>query len=366
MKRLLCLVLVVLSLAGCQSASRTASEHADAVAYKPREYVNAAKPGPQIVVIPGSIKSANAAFVQKVTDNNIADFAEIELAKANFTVLERGDLGSLVNEIQIAAGMGDAETLKKFRRGRFQATRWLVRFDVIKAEPVATAQKKFDGTTLGVIAGALVGSATDSAAAGTATGAALASAKSQDASEVWLVGLRYKILDAVTGEQAATGYFEDKMEIGEKATSFLGFTQTKGTRVGLDTVTQVLVQRAVYEIDEKYKGDAPPPQAVATAPSAPDEAAGAAVAQKPAAGKGKAPGSSAGVESSLPEAAGEEPSHTAKAGHAKGTQATAHPSNAKAVHAPTVEATEGGGVRMDSESYARLQQKLKEDAAKGE
>lgn len=307
MKRLLCLVLVTFTLAGCKKATQTANEHADAVAYKPREYVNASLPGPQIVVIPGSIKSANATFVQKVTDNNIADFAEIELSKANFKVLERGDLGSLINEIQLAAGMGDAETLKKFRRGRFQATRWLVRFDVLKAEPVAAAQKKFDGTTLGVIAGALVGSATDSKAPGTATGAALASAKSQDASEVWLVGLRYKVLDAVTGEQAATGYFEDKMEIGEKATSFLGFTQTKGTRVGLDTVTQVLVQRAVYEIDEKYKGDTPPPMAVAASSPAPDES-------------------------------------------------EAQTSHAKAVHTPTVEATETGGVRMDSESYAKLQQ----------
>jgi len=342
MKRIMVVLLVVVSLCGCKKASETAREAADAVAYKPVEYVNASVPGPQVVVIPGGIKAANATFTQKISENNIADFAEIELSKANFKVLERSDLGPLLNEIQVAVGMGDPESLKKFRKGRFQTTRWFLRFDILKAEPVAAAQKKFDGTTLGIIAGALIAGATDNKAAGAATGAAIASAKSSDASEIWLVGLRYKILDAVTGEQAATGYFEEKMEIGQKVTSFLGITEAKGVRVGLDTMSQLLVQKAVQEIDAQYKGDQPPPAAVASAaPEEPGEPAAepAAPAAKPA-----------------HQAAHQAAQHAAKAAHAKA------PAAGQSSGQGTVEVTEGGGIRMDSESYAKLQQSLREQS----
>jgi len=347
MKRFLTVVLAVLALSGCKSASDAAREQADAVAYKPVEYANASTPGPQVVVLPGGIKAAGATFTQKISENNIADFAEIELSKANFKVLERSDIGPLLNEIQVAVGMGDPEALKKFRKGRFQTTRWFLRFDILKAEPVAAAQKKFDGTTLGIIAGALIAGATDNKAAGTAAGAAIASAKSSDASEVWLVGLRYKILDAVTGEQAATGYFEEKMEIGEKVSSFLGITQAKGVRVGLDTMSQLLVQRAVQEIDAQYKGDQPPPAAVASVAPAdapePDE--------QPAA------------QAAKPRAEPARPEHQTTHHAAQQAGKTGHAKAASAGHSTgtgTMEATESGGIRMDAETYAKLQQSIRE------
>ena len=344
MKRILFAVVLVAMVAGCKKASQTSMEQADSVSYKPQDYVNSSIPGPQLVVIPGGIKSANATFTQKVSDNNIADYAEIELSKANFKVLERSDLGPLLNEIQIAAGMGDAEALRKFQRGKFQATRWFVRFDVLKAEPVAAAQKSFDGKYLGIIAGALVGQATDSAAAGAATGATVASAKGKDSSEVWLVGLRYKIMDAVSGEQVATGYFEDKMEIGEKVTSFLGFTESKGMRVGLDTVVQVLVQKAVYEIDKQYKGDQPPTSPVSASASV-------ASGEQP-----KEPSDRPAPPGRTPQAATAHPSHA--------TQTASSESSAPLI--PNINVVEGGGVRMDSESYAKLQQSLRDEAAKND
>ena len=70
------------------STSQKANEMADKGLYKPVEYVNAAKPGPAIIVLPGEIKSNNANFMQKFGPSNIADFAELELSKANFKVLE--------------------------------------------------------------------------------------------------------------------------------------------------------------------------------------------------------------------------------------------------------------------------------------
>ena len=103
------------------STSQAANAAADQAAYKPVEYTNKAKKGPALVVIPGEVKSNNAAFTQKFGPNNIADFAELELSSANFQVLERANLGPLLNEIALAYNMGDQnEARKKMQIGKLK------------------------------------------------------------------------------------------------------------------------------------------------------------------------------------------------------------------------------------------------------
>jgi hypothetical protein len=65
--------------------------------------------------------------------------------------------------------------------------------------------------------------------------------------------MRFKVLDANTTEQRATGYSEEKMEIGAAATSVLGFSEGAKGGVTLDTMVQRLIQKLVWEIDAKYK-----------------------------------------------------------------------------------------------------------------
>ncbi|MDQ7830615.1 MAG: hypothetical protein RDU30_02685 [Desulfovibrionaceae bacterium] len=259
MKRILrhlLLTMVLASLTACQSSKQKAHELAEEAVYKPVEYINASIPGPEIVVLPGEMKSVNATFVQKVTDNNIRDFAELELSKANFRVLERADTQEFFNEFALAANLGDAEALSIFKKGRFKATNWLVAFDVLKAEPVADVKQSVDGSTLGALVGiglTLAGSSD----AGRIAGTAIASIKGNDRSIIWNVGMRYKILDANSGMQVATGYFEDKLEIKSSMQSFLGATQEQASSVTLDTLVQRLVQKAVQEIDGSYKTGSP-------------------------------------------------------------------------------------------------------------
>lgn len=245
---LLVAALALLTAAGCQSSSKRANEIADQAMYQPIAYSD--KPGPVVVVIPGDIKSANATYSQKIGANNIADYGELELGQAKFQVLERSDLGPMLQEIEIAANLGDAAQLKKFKKGKFQATNWLIRFDILKAEPVAEVKTSFDGAWLGAIAGSAVGSATNSWAAGVGTGAAVGSVHAHDATGIWIVGMRYKILDANTGEQKATGYFEEKMEIGSSGGGALGISRSESRQVTLDTMTQRLVQRCVQDLDK--------------------------------------------------------------------------------------------------------------------
>ncbi|MGE5493063.1 MAG: hypothetical protein ACM31P_17450 [Actinomycetota bacterium] len=231
------------------STSQQANNMADKAMYKPIEYQNAGKPGPVIVVIPGEVKSNNASFTQKFGPNNIADFAELELGNANFKVLERADLGPLLNEFSLAYSMGDPSAARKMlQKGKFKTTKWVVKFDILKAEPVAQAQQGFDGKAVGSLI-SIFGGSRGSQAAGVAAG----SVKTEESTGVWIIGMRYKIINANTTEQMATGYTEEKMELGAKGSSVLGFSSGQSGGLTLDSLVQRLVQKSVWEIDQKYK-----------------------------------------------------------------------------------------------------------------
>ena len=223
----------------------TARALAEKSAVQPVIYENAAQQGPPLVVLPGQFKLTNSVFAQKFTPNNIADFAEIELEKANFKVLERAHLGPLLDEVTLAVNMGDPGGLKRFRKGKFVTTRWFIQFDVLKAEPVAEAGTDFDGKALGSLITTLAGDNIG----GRAAGGIVSSVGGSEDAKVWIVGLRYKILDAASSAIVKSGYVEDKMEVGGSSTTFLGISQTEHSAMSMDSMVQRLVQKCVAEID---------------------------------------------------------------------------------------------------------------------
>jgi hypothetical protein len=228
--------------------SQKANAAADQAAYKPVDYVNKAKRGPALVVIPGEVKSNNAGFMQKFGPNNIADFGEIELSQANFPVLERNNLGNLLQEISLAYNLGDADKARQTMGiGKLKTTKWVVKFDILKAEQIAENKKGFDGRAIGGLGGLFGG------LGGSVAGHVVSNTQTSEAAAVWLIGMRYKIMDASTTEQVAQGYQELKMEVGANATSVMGVSQSAKGGVGLDTMVQRLVQTTVWEIDNKYK-----------------------------------------------------------------------------------------------------------------
>jgi len=229
--------------------SQKANTMADKGMYKEVQYANAGIKGPMLVVIPGDIKSNNATFTQKFGPNNIADFGELELGKANFGILERSDMGPLLQEFQLAYTMGDPDSARKMlQKGKLKTTKWVVKFDILKAEQVAQAQEGFDGRAIGQVL-SIFGGGRGGAAAGTVVG----SVQTGEATGVWIIGMRYKILDANTTEQVATGYTEEKMEVGAKSSSVLGVSSGAQGGLTLDGMVQRLVQKLVWEIDSKHK-----------------------------------------------------------------------------------------------------------------
>ncbi len=238
------------------ATSQKANEAADRTIYQKVEYTNAGKKGPALIVLPGEVKSNNATFTQKFSANNIADFGEIELSAANFQVLERSNLGPILNEFTLAYNLGDPEAARKFlRMGKLKSTKYVVKFDILKTEQVAAAQEGFDGRAVGNVVGLLgvFSGSRGGAQAGTAGGAAIGSVKTGETSGVWVIGMRYKIINAETTEQVATGYTEEKMEVGTTSTSVLGASSSQQGGVSLDTMVQRLIQKSVWEIDNKYK-----------------------------------------------------------------------------------------------------------------
>src|SRR5512132_1000097 len=219
--------------AGSETSQR-ANDSADQAVYRPVEYMNASRKGPALIVIPGEIKSNNATFLQKFTANNIADFAEVELAY----------------------NLGDPQAARKFLgMGKLKSTKYVVKFDILKTEQVASAQQGFDGRAIGNIAGALgaFSGSWGGARAGAVGQAAVGSVQTGESTGVWIIGMRYKIINAETTEQLAQGYTEEKMEVGAKSSSVLGVSQSQQGGVSLDTMVQRLVQKSVWEIDSKYK-----------------------------------------------------------------------------------------------------------------
>jgi curli biogenesis system outer membrane secretion channel CsgG len=236
--------------------SQQANQMADKTVYQAVEYANRNKKGVPVIVIPGEIKSSNATFLQKFTPNNIADFGELELSNANFQVLERSNLGPLLREFELAYNLGDPQAARKFLgMGKLKSTKYVVKFDILKTEQVAAAQEGFDGRTLGRMAGLLGAYAgtRSGAAAGAVGGTAVGSVHSGESTSVWVIGMRYKIIDAETTEQLAQGYTEEKMEVGATSGGALGVNSAQQGGAGLDTMVQRLVQKSVWDIDSKYK-----------------------------------------------------------------------------------------------------------------
>ena len=231
------------------ATSQKANAAADAAAYQEVQYTNKARRGPALVVIPGEVKSNNAGFIQKFGPNNIADFGELELSQANFAVLERANLGNLLQEVSLAYNLGDVQQARKtMQMGKLKTTQWVVKFDILKAEQIAENKKGFDGRAVGGLI-SMFGGGYGGAAAGHVT----SSVNTQESTGVWLIGMRYKIMDANTTEQVAQGYKELKMEVGTSQTSVMGVSEAAKGGVGLDTMVQRLVQTTVWAIDSKYK-----------------------------------------------------------------------------------------------------------------
>lgn len=65
--------------------------------------------------------------------------------------------------------------------------------------------------------------------------------------------ISYRFMDAITTEQVAQGYAEEKMEVGATSSSLMGVSQGAKGGVGLDTMVQRLVQKNVRDIDSKCK-----------------------------------------------------------------------------------------------------------------
>lgn len=250
---LLCATAVLAS--GCAGTNKKAHEMAEAAVYKPIEYQNANKTGPAVAVLPGMFKTRSAAYVHKFCNNNICDFAELELSKANFTVLENANKQPLFEEIALAATMSDAEALQAFRKDSLGSARYFLRFDVIKAEPVAWEAKGGDGQVLGAILelGLTLATRGQYRSLGKSLNSAVSSIAAYDYNTTWHVALEYKVIDAETGAVVHSASVEEKHVAQDELTAALGISEKTTSMFTVDSLVQRLMQRAVADLDKTIK-----------------------------------------------------------------------------------------------------------------
>lgn len=160
-------------------------------------YANAAQRGPTLIVIPGEVNFPQEAAVSPLAEQ-LADFAEAELGRANFRVLERADFGSLQKDFARAfASKDDRLASRLLHKGSYRAARWVVRFDLTQAE------RQGDG---------------------------------------WRLKLRYRIFNARTTAEVGSGSAEERFvadAAGQRAAAWM----------------KALVSKAVAEMDQQYKGN---------------------------------------------------------------------------------------------------------------
>jgi hypothetical protein len=246
---------MIVCLSGCVAARQRANDLAEHAVYKPIVYENTDVQGPRIVVLPGTITSRSFAFTQKVGENSIRDFAEIELSKANFQIQDKAESRQFFKEIGIAANLGDQDAMRLFRAKSFPEAGYLLKFDVVKAEPVAWASSGGNGEVAGALIqlGFTLATQGKDDAIGKALGNAVASIKHYEVNATWVVQLDYKVIDVATGREVVGNTFSEQFSATTELNAALGVSQKEQRIFSVDSVLQQLVQKAVADLNSKHK-----------------------------------------------------------------------------------------------------------------
>ena len=172
-------------------------------------------------------------------------------------MLERSNLGPLLNEFTLAYNLGDPDAARKFLgMGKLKSTKYVVKFDILKTEQVAAAQSGFDGRAIGQMAGLLgvFGGSRGGAQAGTVGGAGVGSVQTERIDR--RLDHRHALQDHQRRDHRAgraTATPRRRWRSARRRTSVLGVSQSQQGGVSLDTMVQRLIQKTVWEIDNKYK-----------------------------------------------------------------------------------------------------------------
>ncbi len=247
-----CLLLSLVLLFGCVETTQKAHEIAAQNLYHDLAYENAAQPGPSVVVLPGKIQSASYEFQAQVKPDNLRDYGELELGKANFRVQEKSALPDIYQEIALAVNLGDGSMAKKFKKLKIDPPQWIVLFDVADVKTKTTAFK-FTDKNAASFAGALMGGLFLGASGAKMGEGLMGSVNSAEEQRQWDVTLGYRILDGATGQQLYQGQFTEQAVINRELKGFLGVDASEAGGITLSTVSLRLIQKAVQDIDKQYK-----------------------------------------------------------------------------------------------------------------
>jgi hypothetical protein len=211
------------------------------------EYINKQIRGPRVIVLSGQVKNINTDILGRLNAADVVGYAETELTRANFGVLERGNaaVDKMLGEMETAFALGDPKAAGAvFKKGALSTSSLFIKFDIVKAEVIGQKTSGVSGEKASGFLGGFLGSI---------AGAAAKMVKTEDKKVTWLVGLQYKILDGGTTEVKASDYIEVQAEVNTSEKS-VGFMETSDMSIiSINTIAQHLIQQAVLKIDSQYK-----------------------------------------------------------------------------------------------------------------
>ena len=220
---------------------------ADQAIYQPVEYTNVNKKGRRWSSFPARSRATTRPSCRSSRRTTSPTSARSSSRPPTSRCWSARTSGPLLNEFALAYNLGDPDAARKFLR-HGQAEEHQVRREVRHPEDRAGRRGAVRASTAarsGRWPDCWASSAVHAAAqAGAVAGAGIGSVHTSESSGVWIIGMRYKIINAETTEQVAQGYTEEKMEVGAKSTSVLGVSESQQGGVSLDT----MVQRAGAEV----------------------------------------------------------------------------------------------------------------------
>ncbi|KHK02920.1 hypothetical protein [Desulfovibrio sp. TomC] len=250
--KMCCLLLTLAFMTGCGKSLQTAHELAAPNLYKDAAYENASQSGPSVMVLPGRVACASYEFLAQVKPDNLREFGELELGKANFKVVDQNSMANIYQEIAVAANLGDGSVAKRFGKHKITPPQWLVIFDVTDVQSQTTAFSFTDKNSAN-FAGALMGGMLGGSSGAQLGQGVIGSINSAKEQRQWNITLQYRILDGETGQQLQQGSLTEQASLNNELKGFLGVDAAQAGGLALSTVAQRLIQKAVAEIDKQYK-----------------------------------------------------------------------------------------------------------------
>lgn len=200
--------------------------------------------GGSFVVLRGRVCPLHPFFQNISLPENCDEFGEIELSKANFTVMGKEILQGNDSDYEFALFTGDYWTMKKMKDKYLQNVDYVAVFDVSSLNMISNTSQSSSGSDI-AFAAQLVGLGVVGL-----VGETLNSMESSNSSQKWCMVIRCRVYIAESGKVVFDKKFEVYDNTAEISSKILGVEGNRKDQLKVDSMVHEGVRLAVSDIDK--------------------------------------------------------------------------------------------------------------------